>query len=392
MIFAIVSEYNPMHLGHVYQIKRIKKQFPDALVISLTSCSFVQRGEPSFISKHSKSKIAVENGIDLFLEMPTILSSQSAKYFAFHSINLLNKLNIVDYICFGVEDIDEEVIKNYIDFTKNNKEKIDLLIKTYMDQGLSYKASHLRAYQDLDFKEIEALSLPNNTLALEYAGAIDEISSDMKILPIKRKDSSYHDEFLNDSPFQSATAIRKSFKTKPEVWKYLPESSKKYANDMDRIDLDSLSDLFYYKAFVLDEKADSIASYENGMLNLLKSNYSSSITKMVEKSHNKRYSKSRLNRFIINYLLDIKESHIKNLNHLNYIRPLAFNDKGREILKSIKNKSDVTIINSLKEEEKLDKINANYLNIDIRAFKLFNIKKTEENLLDYTNNPYMGDI
>lgn len=381
-----------MHLGHVYQIKRIKKQFPDALVISLTSCSFVQRGEPSFISKHSKSKIAVENGIDLFLEMPTILSSQSAKYFAFHSINLLNKLNIVDYICFGVEDIDEEVIKNYIDFTKNNKEKIDLLIKTYMDQGLSYKASHLRAYQDLDFKEIEALSLPNNTLALEYAGAIDEISSDMKILPIKRKDSSYHDEFLNDSPFQSATAIRKSFKTKPEVWKYLPESSKKYANDMDRIDLDSLSDLFYYKAFVLDEKADSIASYENGMLNLLKSNYSSSITKMVEKSHNKRYSKSRLNRFIINYLLDIKESHIKNLNHLNYIRPLAFNDKGREILKSIKNKSDVTIINSLKEEEKLDKINANYLNIDIRAFKLFNIKKTEENLLDYTNNPYMGDI
>ncbi len=381
-----------MHLGHVYQIKRIKKQFPDALVISLTSCSFVQRGEPSFISKHSKSKIAVENGIDLFLEMPTILSSQSAKYFAFHSINLLNKLNIVDYICFGVEDIDEEVIKNYIDFTKSNKEKIDLLIKTYMDQGLSYKASHLRAYQDLDFKDIEALSLPNNTLALEYAGAIDEISSDMKILPIKRKDSSYHDEFLNDSPFQSATAIRKSFKTKPEVWKYLPESSKKYANDMDRIDLDSLSDLFYYKAFVLDEKADSIASYENGMLNLLKSNYSSSITKMVEKSHNKRYSKSRLNRFIINYLLDIKESHIKNLNHLNYIRPLAFNDKGREILKSIKNKSDVTIINSLKEEEKLDKINANYLNIDIRAFKLFNIKKTEENLLDYTNNPYMGDI
>ena len=82
IIFGIVSEYNPMHFGHIYQIERIKKEYPDAYIISLTSASFVQRGEPSFIPKHSKSQIALDNGVDLVLEMPTIISIQSPNYFS----------------------------------------------------------------------------------------------------------------------------------------------------------------------------------------------------------------------------------------------------------------------------------------------------------------------
>ena len=63
-VFAIVSEYNPFHKGHKYQIECIKKEFPDAYIVSVTSGSFVQRGESSFIFKHSKAEEAILNGKD----------------------------------------------------------------------------------------------------------------------------------------------------------------------------------------------------------------------------------------------------------------------------------------------------------------------------------------
>ncbi|MDO5026285.1 MAG: nucleotidyltransferase family protein [Tissierellia bacterium] len=389
MIFAIISEYNPMHMGHIYQINRIKKHFPDAYIISLTSGSFVQRGEPSFISKHSKSKIAVENGIDLFLEMPTIISCQSANFFAFYSIKLLNKLNILDYVSFGVENVDSKIIDNYINFTKDKQAIIDESINCYMKEGLSYKASYLRTYKDLDFSGIESLSLPNNTLALQYALALDKIASDIKIYPIKRKVSSYHQDSLNNSNLQSATAIRKQFKKAPEIWAYLPKSSRDYIGDFDTINLNHFSQIFYYEAFVLNKDPSQIASYENGMLNLLKQNFQTDIGQMIDKSHNKRYSKSRLRRFIINYLLDIKVDDISNLDQINYIRPLAFNDKGRQILRLIKENSQVKIINSLRDVDDLDLINKNFLSIDQKAFRLFNLNTSDKNILDYTTNPYI---
>lgn len=100
--------------------------------------------------------------------------------------------------------------------------------------------------------------------------------------------------------------------------------------------IDEYSNIFYYKAFIEKNTGESIAGFEPGILNLLKKNYSDKISNMIEKSHNKRYSKSRLKRFIINYLLDIETVDIKNLDKINYLRPIGFNDKGRDLINQLK--------------------------------------------------------
>lgn len=388
IVFGIISEYNPMHNGHIYQIQRIKTLFPEAYIISLTSGSFVQRGEPSFISKHSKSNIAVDNGIDLLIEMPTIISIQSANYFSFYSVKLLNKLNILTHLSFGVENIEKNTIEKYIFFSKNNKNKLDNLINQFMKEGNSYKNSNIMAYKNLGFEDIKALESPNNTLGLKYAYALDKLNSPIEIHPINRIDKGYHEDSISLSKYQSSTAIRKAYKDKKDILRYLPADTKKYEKDLNRVDIDDFSDIFYYKAFIKENSAEDIASYENGLLNLLKSNFDSTISQMVEKSHNKRYSKSRLKRFIINYLLNVTIDDINQLNRLNYIKPLAFNDKGRKLLKIIKTKSDINIINSPKEIVDLDDYNAKMLELDLKAFKLFNINDHLKNQLEYKNIPY----
>lgn len=389
MIFGIVSEYNPMHNGHVYQIKRIKKHFPDAYVISLTSSSFVQRGEPSFISKHSKSLLALENGVDLVLEMPTIVSIQSANYFSFYSIYLLNKLNILSHLSFGVENLNKKTIDYYVDFT--NKYKKDLEYKTleYMKRGFSYKVANIRAYQELNFKNLEILDKPNNTLALQYAISLDILHSNIDLFPINRTDKGYHEEKIDESAFQSASSIRKAFKENKDIDSYTPPNMKKYQQDLNTVDIDAFSKIFYYKAFIEETSPNEIASYENGLLNLLKSNFEKNISDMIDKSHNKRYSKSRLRRFVLNYLLDIKSEDVKNLDKINYVRPLAFNEKGRDLLKIIKEKSDLIIINKINKIDKLDSINKRFIDIEQKAFKLYNIYDIKKNRLDHVFNPYI---
>lgn len=387
IIFGIVSEYNPMHFGHIYQIERIKKEYPDAYIISLTSASFVQRGEPSFIPKHSKSQIALDNGVDLVLEMPTIISIQSANYFSYYSCYLLNKLNILTHLSFGMEDLSKDDIENYIDFTNINDEKIQEAVKNYMDLGYSYKLANYEAYKDLAYEKIDSIIKPNNSLGLLYSKALDMLGSSIEISPIERSDRGYHEESLSEDRIQSASSIRKAYLSGENIQKYLPFNIDNYKEELAKVSLDDLSKIFYYKSFIEEKKPDCIASYENGLLTLLKSHFSNSLEEMIGKSHNKRYSKSRLRRFILNYILGISEIDISNLKHLSYIRPLAFNNKGRELLRLIKDNSDVTIINKPSKAE-LDPINQRFLEIDMKAFMLYNINKPSRNNLDYTINPF----
>lgn len=64
-IIGIIGEYNPIHLGHIYQINEIKKKYPKSLIILITNTSFTERGDVSILNKWDKTKISLENNIDL---------------------------------------------------------------------------------------------------------------------------------------------------------------------------------------------------------------------------------------------------------------------------------------------------------------------------------------
>ncbi len=386
-VFAIISEYNPLHAGHIYQINSIKNQFPDAYIISFTSGAFVQRGEPSFISKHLKAKLAVEHGVDLFIEMPTIISLQSADFFSKYSINLLNKLNILTDLSFGVEGLNKNDIENYITFLNDNKEKFDSTIKKYIDQGLSLKSAYQNSLGDFKYPDYQRLLLPNNSLGLRYSMDLNRLSKDIDTYPIDRSKYSYHEDNISNNPFQSASALRKAIRDGLDVSKYLAYDMDLLEGEFDLEGIDRYSHLFYYKAFVCKTPADEIAGYENGMLNLLISNFKGKISDMISHSHNKRYSKSRLSRFVCNYLLEIKKDDIENLDQINYIRPLAFNKRGAYLLGQIKRNSEVLVISKFNDKYRLDPYNQKIFDLEDRAFKLYNINNVSNNILDFSNIP-----
>ena len=93
-IIGLIAEYNPFHLGHQYQIKKIKEMFPNSIIIAIISTHFTQRGDISIINKWDKTKICLEEGIDLVIELPTLYATQSADIFAYGALSILNKFKI----------------------------------------------------------------------------------------------------------------------------------------------------------------------------------------------------------------------------------------------------------------------------------------------------------
>lgn len=382
---AIICEYNPMHNGHIHQINKIKEIYPDSNIIILMSGSFVQRGEPSILDKFDKAEISLKNGVDLVLEMPTAISVQSANYFSYFSVKILESLNFIDYLSFGIES-DTSEFNNSFNTILENEEKIWRIQKQYIELGHSYKRSYAQAIIDLKLPIAEDFNQPNNTLALQYMFALNSLNSNIKPLLINRKDGGYNNEIQDNFDFQSATTIRKMIKDNKDISKYVPKETKDKINFI--CELDDFTELFIYKSQVMNVNPDDIAGYENGMLNLLVNNFENNLSTTIEKCHNKRYSKSRLRRFVINYLLDVKDSDIYMLKYISFIRPLAFNDKGRMLISELKNNDEIEIIHKISDTNNLSIENKRILEIDHSAYMLRNIKYPKKNIKDFTNKAY----
>jgi len=216
-IVAIICEYNPFHSGHEHQIREIRKKFSNRVkIVSLMSSNFVQRGEPALVDKYTRAKMARKAGADIVLEYPSFFCVSSAESFAQKAIYILNKLNCVDYICYGSESNNKKAIKEIakvlVEEPQNFKEKL----KTYLKEGFSFpKARHLaleeyfrksKTKTDKDFDLI--LSSSNDILGLEYEKALILEASDISSFTIKRRGSDYKDSNIEKS-YSSAGAIRK---------------------------------------------------------------------------------------------------------------------------------------------------------------------------------------
>src|SRR5690554_4813177 len=110
-VLGIITEYNPFHKGHKYHIEEAKRITGADYVIAVMSGDFVQRGTPAITSKYDRSLMALYNGVDMVFELPVCYATGSAQYFALGAVSLLNGLGIVDYLCFGSECGDIELLK-----------------------------------------------------------------------------------------------------------------------------------------------------------------------------------------------------------------------------------------------------------------------------------------
>ena len=119
---AIISEYNPFHTGHQYQIDHIREKFgTDTRIISIMSGNFTQRGDLSVFDMSARAEAAVRAGVDLVLLLPFPYSMSSAEYFAGAGVYIADSLGVVDYLAFGSECGDISKLESVVDNILSNK-------------------------------------------------------------------------------------------------------------------------------------------------------------------------------------------------------------------------------------------------------------------------------
>ncbi|MCT4594883.1 MAG: nucleotidyltransferase [Anaeromicrobium sp.] len=405
-VVGIVAEYNPFHNGHKYHLIESLKNTKATHSIVVMSGNFLQRGEPAILDKWTRAQMAIDEGVDLVIELPFAYACNSAEYFAFGAVSLLNNMNIVDYVSFGSE------LGNIDDLTKISKvlneepsEYTDDL-KKFLKEGISYPAAREKAlFKYFNHGNLShIIGSPNNILGIEYIKSLLKLGSPIKPSTVKRYKAHYHSKELYGN-ISSATAIRKVLFHNPldktlesvmpsESYKILQESLIKYNKPVFYNDFSQMIIQTLRKSS--PEYLKSLVDVGEGLENRLKSSATKAIhiDSLLDNIKTKRYALTRIQRILIHSLMGYTKD---TLNHFRdtgplYARVLGFSPKGTELLKVMKERSLVPILTNINRQS-VDSKALSMLSLDILATDLYTLSITNENLrhggYDYYNKPYI---
>jgi len=355
---GLIAEYNPIHNGHIYQIKEIKRLYPDSIIILITNSYFTQRGDISIINKWDKTKIALDNNIDLVIELPFPYATQSADIFAKGALKILNFLQI-DTLIFGSESNDINKLKKLASTQLNNK-KYDEKVKTYLNQGINYPTAMSNSLKDILGY---TTSSPNDLLGISYIKEIIRNNYKINTVSIKRT-IDYHSKIASKK-IASATLIRTLIREKKDITNYIP----KYQTDYFYQNLSLESYFPYIKYKIITSKNLAIyKTVDEGIENRINKviNSVNSWKELVEKIKNKRYTYNKVNRMLIHILTNFTKNESNNLN-IDYIRVLGFSQKGRLYLNQIKKDLKVPLITNYKPNL------SPLLDIEFRVAKIYSL-------------------
>ena len=333
---GIICEYNPFHNGHLYQIKKIKETYKDSLIIVCLSSCFMQRGEASILNKWDKTRLAIESGVDLVLELPFAFATQYQDIFAKGALTILNHLKI-DTLVFGSECNDIELLKNLASVQLKD-ESYNYLVKRYLDLGLNYPTSLSKALFDITGVKLDK---PNDLLALAYVKEIIKNNYDIEPFSIRRT-SDYHNSNL-DSDIVSASTIRKLLKDGVNVNNYLPYNIYDYLSEIDE---DKYFALLKYQIINNIDCLDKFQTVDEGIENRIIKyiNMVNSKEELILKVKSKRYTYNKINRMFTHILTNFTKEDAKDLE-IEYLRVLGFNTRGKNYLNKIKKEIGIPIIN-----------------------------------------------
>ena len=402
-VLGIIAEYNPFHNGHLYQIEEAKKQTGAEYVVAIISGNFTQRGNTSLINKWAKAQMALENGVDIVLELPTIYSISSAENFAEGAIKILDSLKIVDTLCFGTETADFAALNNIANVLHNEPKEYIAILNHELGKGISYpkaRENALMMYLNDIKRYANILSGSNNILAIEYLKALKRLKSDMIPFSIQRKKVYYNDERIIDE-FASSTAIRKLIATEQyaEVRKVVPMSSYmllkekiekgNYVIDIIKFEKEILYNLRKMTVKQIAELPDVTEGLEYAIKNA--ANSCNSLLELVNIIKSKRYTQTRIQRILVYALLGITKKDMANARKvIPYARVLGFNKNGREMLSDICSINPrINMITSVKkyEDQNINKVLREMLEKDIFATNVYTLGYEDDSWanLDYTN-------
>lgn len=365
---GIIAEYNPFHNGHVYQIRRAKELTGADLCIVVMSGDFVQRGAPAVMDKRLRARIALINGADLVLELPVSYALSSAEYFAGGAVALLGKLGVVDYLCFGSECGDIDLLMTFARQLLHEDKLFKQTLDRNLRSGHSYpqsrnaaieaSAPHLTAH-------INILSSPNNILGIEYCKALLKRDSAIRPCTIRRAGGSYHDKSLY-ADCCSALALREALKcsdTLNGILNQVPACSHALMEEQYLktypVFSDDLSLLMHYR--LLSEPSGDFTRYFD-----IDRELSDRIIKLLPqyrdfpsfcdllKTKNRTYT--RIARCLLHILLQLCRNDLTRYlaeDLIFYARILGFRESAGPLLNAIKQQTAVPLLSKLAGASKL---------------------------------------
>ena len=426
-VLGIIAEYNPFHNGHLHHLETSKKLTGADYTVAIISGNFTQRGSTSIIDKWSKAKMALENGIDLVIELPVLYSISSAENFADGAIKILNSLGIVDYLSFGAETSDISILNKIADILHSEPEEYKKLLSLELTNGLSFpkarenalinyiknNANNIFENNESDFEKYKkALSSPNNILGIEYLKALKKYKSSIKPICISRFATDYNstellkiDNFISNCNFQnfaSATAIRELIKNKNfnAIKTVIPLESSSVLMDCINSgcivpDLNVFEkEIIYVLRKMSIEEIANIPDVSEGLEFSIKkaANSCNNINEFLDIVKSKRYTITRLQRILLYSLLGISKNDIEISKKVKnpYVRILGFNENGKNLISQISLKNpNIPLVTSVKkfvDNNSNDNLNL-MLNKDIFATDVYSIgfEKNSFANLDFKN-------
>lgn len=345
---GIVVEYNPFHNGHRYHAEKARELSGADVVVAVMSGNFLQRGEPAIIDKWARTRAALQNGVDLVVELPFSWAVQSADYFAKGSIKLLQALSC-DALCFGT---DGEAAFDYADYGRffiEKKKTIDQLFHE-LPIGWSYPEKMAEVVSRLYPKARDFP--PNHILGLSYAKENAGYANPMELFPLSRKDQGYHDDRLINDRFASATGIRQAVFMNEDVSAFVPaETLQELLNTQI-----SWSDFWPYLNYHLRasslENLCEIYQMKEGLEHRISGQAADSFSEFLQRISTKRYTTPRLQRLLTYTLLQVKEAEVKTEQKQTMLHVLGFTEKGQMYMNQKKKQFDLPLAAKIGQKEK----------------------------------------
>ena len=402
-VLGIIAEYNPFHNGHLYHIAKSKQETGAQYVIAVISGNFVQRGNTSIINKWTKARMALLNGADLVIELPTIYSISSAENFAEGAIKILNSLGVVDTLSFGMEANDISTLNNIANVLYNEPKEYVTMLSHELSKGNSYpkaRENALLLYLNDIKRYANVMSGSNNILGIEYLKALRKTKSTITPVGIKREKVLYNDKYIVDE-FASATAIRKMLMTKElnDISKVMPRNSylllgeelKKghYVIDIARFEKEIIYTLRKMSVQDIAKLPDVSEGLENSLKNAADS--CNTLKDLINIVKTKRFTQTRIQRILLYCLLGITKKQMETSRKvIPYARVLGFNNKGKELIsETMKLNPKLNIVTSVKKyiDTVANKNLKEMLDIDILATNIYTLGYFADSYsnLDYTN-------
>lgn len=392
---AIITEYNPFHNGHHYQIHRVREELNCDHVIVVMSGEFTQRGIPALFPKGLRTEIALQMGVDAVFALPAVFSTGSGEIFARGALELLAGLGVVDTLVYGTEgscttarlrDVASLLSSETPEFTKE--------LQAALSSGLSYPAAMEQALrgsfngdscEKQETPELSELFLPNNVLALEYEKQLIRMGNPMSSQGIPRKGNGYGDESLQGS-YVSASALRNllegGVRSFHELEPYVPSrilplmerelgtAGALFANDF--------SQQLYYalwqkKPAQLAQYADCNETLANKICNHLEQ--FQSVTDFISRLKTRDFTYNRISRALCHVMLGITgelQQFALNEPTCRHARLLGFDASAEPLLRSIKANASIPLITGYAQAKKtLHKNAMTLLDHDVSASNLY---------------------